>query len=268
MPAAELTKLREQIHHLAGLFDLPDDFLRALRDLFELYAHHVYRPGQSVTNLPIVPSYRPPSLVIRRLELDLSPLCISHDAKALAVIDRLWREPYLEPRLLAMTLFGQVPLSQAESILERLRAWAQPQEDRILLEALLERGTARLRHEGPDALLELYDTWLISPDPAYRLIGLKALLPLIHDPEFENIPPIFSMIFPLVQTVSAATFGDLSAVLLALAERTPTETAYFLRQILTSPYQANTPRLVRRIIPLLSESQQEGLKGVLKSKMQ
>lgn len=266
MPAAELTKLRAQIDRLAGLFSQPADFQRELRNLFEQYSDLAYRPGQTITKLQVTPAYRPPALVIRRLELELTALTQAHGEQALAIVDKLWEESHLEPRLLGATLLGQIPLSQAEGVLERLRGWARPLEDRLLLEAILERGTARLRHEGPDALLELYDGWLSGPDPAYRLIGLKALLPLIRDSGFENLPPIFDALFPLARTASSATFGDLAAVLEELAGRTPAETVFFLRQVLSAPYQSHTPRLVRRILPFLSESQQESLRAVLRSK--
>ena len=266
MPAVELTKLRQQIDRLVELFDQPDEFQRAVRQLYEHYTDLAYHPGQTVTRRSPIPSYRPPALLTRRLELDLTAACLARSEQALAIVDRLWAETYLEPRLLAATLLGQIPLSQGEGIMERLRAWAQPREDRSVLEALLERGAARLRTEGPDALLELYDSWLSAPDAERRLIGLKGLLPLINDPAFENLPPIFSMLNPIVRTVDAAAFNELAVVLGALAARTPIETAYFLRQAISAPHQANTPRLVRKILPLLSESAQESLRAALKAR--
>jgi hypothetical protein len=265
MPAVEINKLRMQIDRLIPLFNRPEEFYRGLRDLLELYIDRAYRPGQAVTGLPILPSYRPPALVARRLELDLTSLCQSFPEQALEVADRLWIDTYLETRLLAVMMLGQIPLSQAEGVLERLNAWARPDEDRSILEALFSRGTFRLRREGPDALLELYEGWLSNPAATHRSIGLKALLPLIQDPDFENLPPIFSALFPLVRTAPPDLFNDLGVILTALAERTPVETVYFLRQVLSSQISRDTPRLSRRVLPLLTPSQQESLKAALRS---
>ena len=264
MPAVEINKLRIQLARLNSLFNEPDAFCRELRDLLEKYVDHAYRPGSEVPGLPILPSYRPPALVGRRLELDLTSLSQSYPEQAIRIVDRLWKDAYLETRLLAVTMLGHIPLSQAESVLERLNAWAVPTEDRTILEALLNKGTFRLRHEGPDALIELYEGWLTTPETTRRSVGLKALLPLINDPAFENIPPIFSALFPLVRAASPELFNDLSAVLIALAERTSVETVYFLRQVLSSPIAKETPRLARRVLPQLTTAQQESLRAALR----
>jgi hypothetical protein len=265
MPAVEITKLRLQIARLLPLIDQPEEFYRGLRDLLELYIDRAYRPGTSMPGIPILPSYRPPALVARRLELDLISISQTHPEQALHLADRLWLDTYLETRILAATILGQIPLSYAEDVLERLKVWAIPEEDRTILKELLNRGTVRLRREGPDALLELFEHWLRDPNPSQHSVGLKALLPLIKDPDFENIPPVFSALFPLVGTSSPNLFNDLTAVLEALAKRTPGETVYFLRQVLSSPVSKDTPRLARRILPLLTPSLQETLRNALRS---
>ncbi len=265
MPAVELTKLRLQIARLAQLFGQPEEFYRGLRDFLELYLDRAYRPGTEVSSAPLLPSYRPPALLMRLLELELTSLSLEYPAQALLVADRLWKDTYREPRLLAVLILGQMPLNQAEGVLERLVAWATPDEDRAMLEALLDRGTSRLRQEGADALIDLYADWLLSAGGERRKIGLKAFLPLIKDPRFENLPPLFSALFPLVRTAPADLFTDLSTVLVALAERTPVETAYFLRQVFSSPVAKDTPRLARRVLPVLPATQQESLKASLRT---
>ena len=261
MPAAELSRLRAQLPRLTALFDRPAEFRRALTLLCESYADPSFH-----TEHTLIPSYRMPQLVIRRLEMELTAACRAHPEQALGIVDELWAETYLEPRMLAVHLLGQIPLSQAEGILERLRKWADPSEDTQMLAALFTRGTARLRAEGPDALLDLFGEWLNDPNLPKRLIGLKAMHSLIHDPDYENLPPLYNQLLPLVRAAPQNLFNELSALLTSLAQRAPTETAYFLRQVLASPTGKDTPRLTRRIMPLLSESQQESLKSILKSR--
>jgi hypothetical protein len=264
MPAVELSQLRNHLNILAADHARPDAFVRRLRDMLERFADNGYRAGEAVNAMPSIESYHLPPLVSRQLELELAAFSRTRPEEALAVIDRLWADSYLEPRLYSILMLGQIPLRQAESVLERLNAWARPDEQRIILEALLEKGTLRLRREGADALLELYEQWLTQNDVARQVLGLKALLPLVADKDFENLPPVFAMLFPLVSRAPTALFIDLSAVLSKLAERTPTETVYFFRQLLSSPIGKNTPRLARRILPSLPPELQAGLKAALK----
>lgn len=263
MPAAELSRLREQIARLLALFGQPDEFVRTLRNICEIYEDVSFRPGKE-TGPPFIPSYRLPPLVQRQLEVDLAAASIAHPAPALGIVDVLWAEPRLEPRKLAALMLGRIPLSQADEILRRLRQWATPSEDRQMIEILLDSGTARLRIEGFDALLEIYAEWLGDPDPGKRAIGLKALSSLIRDEKFENLPPVFDLLMPLVRTATSTTFNDLATILVALARRTPAETTFFLRQVLASPYAKDTPRLVRRVLPYLSTAQQESLRTALR----
>ena len=265
MPAVELNKLHTQLQDLAETFARPEEFMRALRDFLEKHADNGYRAGARMVQQPVLPSYRLPALVSRRLELELVNLTAAQPEKAFAIIDGLWRETYNEPRQYATLMLGQIPLRLAEGTLERLNAWANPEEDRAILDALLDKGTQRIRHEGSDALLEIYEAWLLQTDPARQAMGLKAILALVNDREFENIPPLFGMLFPLMRTASASIFNELAAVLTSLAKRTPTETVYFLRQILSSPTSPNTSRLARRILPDLTPELQENLKAALRA---
>jgi hypothetical protein len=261
MPAAELSRLRAQLPLLTALFDQPAVFRRARVGLCETYADPTFRAGRT-----IIPSYRMPQLVFRQLELALAAACRAQPEQALAIVDELWAETHVEPRILAVHLLGQIPLSQGEGILDRLRKWASPHEDSQMLAALFTHGTARLRAQGPDALMDLFGEWLDDADLPKRLVGLKALRSLVDDAEYENLPPLFNLLFPLVRAAPQNLFNELSSLLTSLAKRAPTETAYFLRQVLASPTGRDTPRLTRRIMPLLSDAQQESLKSAIKSR--
>lgn len=262
MPAAELSRLRAQLPRLAVLFDRPQEFRRALIDLYETYANPTFRSARA-----LIPSYHIPQLVIRQMELMLGSQARALPEAALAVVDVLWRETYLEPRVLGAFLLGQIPLSQAEGILERLRRWAVPAEDGQMLGLLFIQGTARLRAEGADALIDLYSEWLLDASHAQRLIGLKALNSLAEDPAYENLPPLYDLLVPLLRSAPLPLFNDLGVLLATLARRAPVETAFFFRQVAASPIGKDTPRLIRRILPLLSESQQESVKSALKNRV-
>jgi hypothetical protein len=265
MPAANLSHLRNQISWILGQIDRPETFHRSIRDLFELYSDLAYHPGQNVTARSILPSYHIPTLVRSQLEFELVKVCASLPHQSLASADALWHDDHLEPRLLAAVMLGRIPAAQAEIVVARLDDWTQLRDDRMVLENLLEQGTLTLRREAPDALIPLIQTWLTDTQPDVVNLGIKALLPLVNDDEFHNIPPIFRMLIPLLQTVPQVQANDLTIVLKALIQRTPVEMAYLLRQVLGTSTNASTARLVRRVLPEFSIEQQSGLREVLRA---
>ncbi|MEA4906870.1 MAG: DNA alkylation repair protein [Anaerolineaceae bacterium] len=265
MPAVQIPRLKAQISQLIWRFTRPEEFRAELKQLFELYADRTYRPGQTVQALKHAPAYHVPILVMRQLELDLAAPCQENPEAALSVADSIWAEEYLELRQVAAFLLGQVPLDPPERILERLRSWCQPAENRLVLEAALQSGSYRLRKEQPARWLALAGEWLWDQSSPYRSMGLKALLPLVKDRQNQNLPPIFQMIGPLVQSPTTALQSDLAEVLEELAKRSPVETAYFLRQILSLSQHPETLRLVRRTLPALTPQAQASLRSAMKN---
>lgn len=264
MPAAELMRLRQQINQLILSFQEPENFCRLLRDLLDLYAHHSYRPGQAIQPQPLLPTYRVPPLVMRQLTLELGKTCQEQPQQALAVVATLWKETYLEPRLLAASMLGSIPVeSSKEGVLGLLRAWATGSENHRLITAVMETSTQLLRREAPDRLLQLVDVWLSDPSPAQQSVGIQALIAMVNDQSFENIPAVFRLLGPAVQNVNPRLQADLQLVLQALIRRSPVETAYFLRQALSLSVGTNTARLIRRMLPEFEPAQQASLRAAL-----
>ncbi len=268
MPAAELSRLRAQINGLINRFADPTGFRIALRDLLEMYENRAYRAGQAVQAQPLLPSYRTAPLIMQQLELELSKTCQEQPEQALDVIEALWHDPYLEPRLLAAAMLGSIPAGPmylGEAITQKLRAWASPQENFRMLDALFRAGTTSLRRSAPKLLLDLCEEWLSDRQMAVQSLGIRALIPMIEDPLFENLPPVFRLLSHPVQTTPTALQTDLQAALEALTRRTPVETAYFLRQALNITPGPGTARLIRRLLPLFGPAQQESLRAALQA---
>lgn len=265
MPAAELTRLRQQINSLIAQFGDPPRLQSGLRDLFELYSNRAYRAGHAVQPQPLLPSHRVPPLIMHQLELELSKTCQEMPDQALAVVDALWHDPYLEPHLLAAALLGAIPASHAAGVVEKLRAWVLPSENFRMLDALFHQGTVTLRRSAPGQFLDLCETWISDKRMDMQALGLRAMAPLINDPAFENIPAVFRLLSPILQSAPNALHTDLQIVLEALAKRTPTETTYFLRQVLGISTGPGTARLVRRCLPLFAPAQQASLRAALQA---
>lgn len=263
MPAVQLARLKEQINQLAWHFTRPQEFQRELQDLLDFYADRTYRPGQAIKPRPLIPIHHIAPIVQRQLEQDLGRLCQEHPAAALALVDLLWQDPYLEPRLLAAALLGQTPLQPADEILSRLLAWATPDLDDQLLDALLGPGSRRVRSEVPERWLTIIESWLSDLAADVQVIGLHALLPIIQDRSFENLPRIYRILSPVLQSAPAVLQNDLVRNLEALGKRAPAETAYFLRQMLNVSSTPVTVRLVRKCLPAFPKEAQDNLRRAL-----
>src|SRR5271157_2489711 len=266
MPAVQMTRLKAQIGELAWQFTRPDEFQQALTDLFNYYAERTYRPGQAALPVSLTPMYHLPPLIMRQLALDLSPYCVENPTAALALADQLWQDSYLEPRLVAITLLGHLPLQPVEPLLERLNSWCQPAENKELLDAIFRQATRQLRRKMPDLWLALIKGWLDDPRFPFQAMGLNALLPLIQDRDYENLPPVFSSISPLLQSAPPAIQVELIAVISALARRTPKETVYYLRQVLTVAQGAGAERLIRKALPAFNPEDQASLRSALQTR--
>jgi hypothetical protein len=265
MPAVELTRLRTQIQELVKQFGDPATFQIALRDLLDKHANRAYRAGQAVQAQPLLPSYRVAPLVMRQLELELGKTCQLHPMQALNALAVLWQDPYLEPRLLATTLIGTIPAVHAQAVMQVIRNWAQPTQNYRILQALFQNGTITLRRESPELLLELLEESISHSGTEFKVMGVRALLAVIEDEAFENLPPVFRMISPLVQNIPPALHTDVQATVAALIKRAPTETAYFLLQVLTLSTGPGTARLIRRCLPSFTPEQQVSLRASLRA---
>jgi hypothetical protein len=140
-----MTRLKSQITGLVWKFTSPEDFRRAVCELFDQYADRAYRAGEVVQAERRALAYHAPPLVLRQLELELSRHISENPEAALSAADALWKDAYLEPRLVAAFLLGQAPVDPPDGVLARLEAWCLPKEDRQALDGLFERGTERLR---------------------------------------------------------------------------------------------------------------------------
>ncbi len=268
MPAAELTRLRTQINGLIQVFDDPNGFQTALRDLFEMYADLAYRPGQTVLQQSLLPTYRVPKLVMRQLELELGRTCRERPNDALKIVDVLWHDPYLEPRQLSTILLGTIPASHSQLVVEKIQQWAQPEENSRIVDSLFQNGTATLRQAAPRQLLALIEEWLSSTRSGIQVLGIRAVVPIVRDLAFENLPPIYRMLGPLLQSPTSALQTDLQIAIETLARRSPMETVYFLRQTLSISSTPATSRLIRRCLPAFEPAQQTSLRAALQAASQ
>ena len=262
MPAIDLARLKKQTARLADMFDQPAVFLRELREVLEFYVNWTLR-SQSVAPSSVLPTYRTPVVVMRQIEKELGPIAELQPVQALELADALWDEGWLETKLLAAFLLGRIP-PQEERLLARLTAWTQAVRDPEVRAALLTTSLSRLRRETPDLFLVLVKEWLHPARQRMWSNGIQALVPLISSPDFDNLPPIFEIVEPIIKTSPAILQYDLQELITVLFETSPDETTYFLQQILKGTKSPLPAIALRRMSPELPMELQASVREMLR----
>ena len=263
MPAIDLARLKKQAASLAELFDQPEAFVRALHEMLDFYVNRTLRQSGAATPASMLETYRTPAPILKQIENELTPLAAANPDQALELADRLWDEGWLEMCLLAASLLGKLP-PQEQRLLPRLTAWTQQVRDSSIRAALLTTSLMRLRTETPDRFLVLVGEWLHPERPRLWPSGIQALLPLIRDPEFNNLPPVFDVLTQVVEAAPGAIQNELAELLNALYDASPKETLFFLRQILSESDHPTTAITFRRISPLLPPELAEAIRELTK----
>lgn len=265
MPAIQLTRLKKQIQELRVDWADPVKFHQELTALLEFYADPTHRTGQSAEPVTLLKSYQVPPPLIRQIVLGVSDLITSRPTYSLQICDRLWADSAYEPRLLAIHFLGLIPGLESE-IAARTGQWLQGANDAKLVEAMFDVGVAGLAARRPEAFQELVESWLAQEQVFYQAIGLRALETLIHVPDFENFPPCFRMITPLMRRALPELRPELSDVLTALGERSPAETAYFFLDLMEAPISNETGLLIRLGLESLPPEQKQRVRARLRER--
>lgn len=261
MAAIDLLRLRQQVARLSEFFFLPDEFVHQLHEVLEGYLNRTRRRALNVAPTTLTSYYTPPA-VMRAIEQALSDLAASYPTYALELADRLWEEEVLEMRQLAAFLLGRIP-PQVEPLLARVTAWSKQVRDEPLRAKLLDFSLARLRQESPLHFLTLIGEWLHPQRPRLWAEGLQALIPLLQDERFENLPPVFTLLRPVLEAAPATLQPEIAAVLRLLFQRAPQETVFTFRRWLEENPNTELLRGLRRTFFSLSPPAQELLRGLL-----
>lgn len=264
MPAVDLERLKSELNDLTWKFTQPVDFLSLLHEIFEHYADRLYRLGMVMQAPKRIKSFRVPRLVIQQIEQLLAPLCRENPAASLNLADALWREEMLETRLLATSILGFTPLKASDEIVARIKAWAQPDEEMDIIHAVFFQAGSQVQRKMPEVWLDLVRSWLGQKTMDWQRLGLTGLLPLIENNEYDNFPPIFDLISPLLALPPEDLQSDLLYLLEALAHRIPLETIALLTYIINMGAGPASIRLFRRALPAFEPEQQAHLRKLLR----
>lgn len=259
MPAVDLTRLKSQLDGLSWRVTRPEEFVQELNAIFSHYADRVYRPGEQVIKKHIVQAYHIPPLVFRQTELELKQRFVENPAAALNLADLLWQENLFEPKLFAAAILGMLPPEQAAEISRRLEQWGQQSTDAKILGPMLEKSTLRLRQEQPQKLMQVLKNWSGSTELADQRLVLLLMQIMLQDLSFDNLPPLLDMLTVAIKLHPQALQQTLVDVFIQLIQRTPLESAYFLRQLIRLGTSEPSANLLRKIITEFDEPTRSSL---------
>jgi hypothetical protein len=265
MPAIDLARLKTQAALLSDQFGDPQAFLAALQEMLDFYTNRTRRASQDARRLSL-PTYHTPTPVLRQIERELQPLAETRPAEAVALVNALWKAASLEARLLAARLLGNIPPAQAIPALTHLPEWLAVTTDKPVRQALLTDAFLRIRRENPQAVFLLLEDWLASRRSGLQVWGLQALVPILKDPEFENLPAVLRIVRPAFLVAGPNSQIELQGCLAALERVSLTETLAFVRELLTGDPPPMLLRTLRRILPGFSPELQSFLRERLREK--
>ena len=264
MPAVDPTRLRFQIDKLMEFFQSPEEFHHHLQDLFGFYANRTLRFGDSTTRRPLIPAYNLPSPVIRQLELDLTPHITAEPEVALALADELWEDEFFEVKSIAVLILGSVPVENSKPITTRMLLWLSPDLDQTLTARLFSTGAMRLQETFPKEWESLIEAFLNHQDPDWTTLGIIGLSEGLTNPGFSNLPAVFRLISPFIQTPKRPMFRHLEQLIKNLACQSPTETAFFLKQVLAIRESKQTAQLIKQCLHHFPETIRQEVEASLK----
>jgi hypothetical protein len=258
MPAISPARLKQDV---ADLFEaLPDEegFERRLDDLLDRYADRTYRKAESGRPGSLLQAYHVSRPVLRSVALGLVGYAEEKPEAALALADRLWSKPVFELKYLAARVIGGLPGMFAAGVMERLAAWL-PAADDDALQAELVRVGLVLDEAGLAAIVEAF---MDEGGDGYRT-ALSTLGAVAWNASTEALPGLYRLFGKALANPAADRNARLLNLARGLAQRSPVETAHFLRHQYLMSKQPEVGRILRQVLPLFPDQLQKDIRRMM-----
>ena len=264
MAAIDLTRLNKQIERLKEVFSQPAEFRKELHDTLQFYHRYSHRQHKDAVPVSFMRVYDLPEQILPHIAYGLSLKARQDKSETLGVVDELWQDEHYEARDLAAHLLGQVPLTGSADVYDRIRQWSSMPMDRAVVSAVFSKGSQRLRSEDPKSWSAFVGTLLASPLERLQIHGLYALSLLVEQSDSGQFPQFFRWIRPFIQNDQTFFQPNLSSAIAALAHRSPAETAYLLKEVLSDTDGSGIEQRVRSYLPFFDEQLGEGLQASIR----
>ena len=259
MTAINPARLKIQCAELGESFRNLPKFISELHDLLAFYGARIRQTSLSQTPLTLQ-TYQVPTPVLRALVLELSELIDKNPEQGLLLVDALWQEEWLEIRQLGVSLLGYLPTSAPERILDRIQIWINKSTSEDLKRQIMTRAMAKLVDEKPSHVFDFLKSLASNDARADRQGALFGLVPIVEDPDFDNLPFIFSILRDILLIDETIFTKEISVLIHSLQKKSDQETAYFLVRQMALASKPRIFRVIRQVLPLFSEESQQLLR--------
>ena len=264
MPPIDPAHLRTRTDALAAQFEDTAGLAAGLRRLLDDYADRTHRPSPRVITSSVDNAYKAPGPVVRAIVTALRPPARANPAAALAAAERIWAGRSREERRIAAELVGVVALQHPAEALAQIEAWMPQIETGETADALAEHALGPLILADPPRYLEAALRWVTHPIKWVRRFGLAALMPLVHDKDWDNVPAALAVIRHAMTDADGEVRRAAAAALAGLAPKSPAEISRFLREQAVRP-NSNTSWIVRNAMVGLGAAEQAEIIRLLRA---
>ncbi len=264
MPAVNLVILRTKLNLVFKNFQDAKEFTKGLRGIYSYYSDPTLPIGIVHARLRTISAFNTPPLLQREVELAFEPYTQSDPENLLHIIDHLWEGPEAELRQLAAFLLGKIDLSYKNDVLQRIKAYANQKIDQSIHQYLFQFGSGTIRKQEPLTWIAFLDPWLNSQETLTIKLGIQAIIPIINDPDFSNLPLIYRSLEPVFRSSEPLLFFETRNVMEHLIRRSEIETVYFLKLLFSDSKSESLAKLIRNLLPAFSSLMQDSLRKTLK----
>lgn len=259
MVAIDLTRLHKQIEGLKEVFAQPAEFRLKFHEVLQYYHRYAHRKHKDAVPVSFMRTYDLPEQILPQIANGLSLKARQDANETLAVVDELWLDDHFEARDLAAHLLGQAPPAASAAIYERFKQWASEPLDPAVLHSVFSKGSQRLRSEDAKGWTEFVGSLLADPTSRTQNNGLYALSLLVEQSDSDELPLFFHWVSPFIQSDERLIQQNLSRVIAALARRSPTETAYILKGVMSDTDGTGIEGRVRSYLQYFDDEVSQGL---------
>ena len=264
MAVIQIPRLRSQINAVAAHFGDSGTFTSALKSLLINYSRNKHFPLLLEASSQELVHYDLAEVVIMELESAFIRLAKNYPQEAIEIADRLWREPVFEPKKLAIILISHLGNEYGETFVQHVDKWIDEDLDEKLLNEILDESEQIPYIVTSKKWLELIYHWLNSSSRKMVKNGLKALGQLISRKDFQDMPLIFGLLFPIFSQPDLAIQKNLLDFTSLMAEKTPSETASFLISVGEIYQEKQVRAFIRKCLPFFDEFFQKEIKQSIK----
>ncbi|MGH2582503.1 MAG: hypothetical protein ACRDFQ_06365 [Anaerolineales bacterium] len=260
MPAVELGRLLQEVAALSNKFSDPDAYVKALEKMLEVYSTPVHQTGMVRGLRPVLFTYETSPLVLSQLLRELELQAKQDPDQALLVADALWARRTIETRQLAIRLLGAIPASPSSDLTRRLESWVAENREDVLAPEFWDQGILYLSRQFPQELIRFAGNLTRNPDVRKQIFAFGSLRNLLVNNPKVNIPAIFFVLANFDEDPVRKLRPYLADLFSALAERSPGEAVFFLKERMENSKGEGMLWVVRQAAKRLPEEHQAQLR--------